>query len=286
MLPQLAAEATDDSFRVAIAAGLASVPVSLLLSWDSLSGEAAATGPEFDGLALLVAGVLVGSYYHGRSTSTGRAGLWTGLTGGLAALIVFGLPTLAAITSAAADRTGIVLVLAVGTAVLGVGLSVAVTVAAALGTDWVRRRVDPDRRRRQSVDADGHSERSRWWLAVVGYAVLAPIWLAILLWPAEVGFGLSFASAAGLFSCSIVAFVGLFLDTTAPRRPEGWQPTWWRYVGVPPAVAGVVALASTLRGAGYPAGDGLFGFYAALAAVAVVYAANRRRHGGRLVDPK
>ena len=284
MRHRLTAEATDDSFRAAIAAGLASVPVSLLLSWDSLPGEAAATGPEFDGLALLVAGVLVGVYYHGRSTPTERAGLWTGLTGGLAALVVFGWPALAALASAAPDRTGVVLVLAVVTAVLGVGLSVAVTIVAAVGTDWVLHRVDPERRRAPA--ADGRSERSRWWLAVVGYAVLAPIWLAILLWPAAVGFGLSFASAVGLFLCSIAAFIGLFLDTTAPQSPAGWQPTWWLYVGIPPAVAGVVALASTLRNGGYPAGDGLFGFYAALAAVAVVYAANRRRHGGRLVDPK
>ncbi|WP_253736553.1 DUF5518 domain-containing protein [Halohasta salina] len=282
MLQRLAAEATDDAFRVAIAAGLASVPVSLLLSWDSLSGEGVATGPEFDGLALLVAGVLVGFYYHERAASTKRAGIWTGLTGGLAALVVFGLPTLRLIASAA-ETPSLILLFAPVVAVLGVGLSVAVTVVAAVGTDWVLYRVDPERRR---APAAGQSDRSRWWLVVVGYAVLAPVWLAVLLWPAEVGFGLSFASALGLFACSIAAFVGLFLDATALRCPEGWQPTWWLYVGIPPAVAGVVALVSTLRETGYPAGDGIFGFYAALAAVAVVYAANRRRHGGRLVDPE
>ena len=284
MRHRLTAEATDDSFRAAIAAGLASVPVSLLLSWDSLSGEGAATSPEFDGLALLVAGVFVGFYYHGRSTPTKRAGLWTGLTGGLAALVVFGLPTLAAVTSAAPDRTGIVLVLAAVSAVLGVGLSVGVTVVAAVGTDWVLHRVDSERRR---APTDGHSARSRWWLAVVSYAILAPIWLAILLWPgAAFGFGISLLSALGLFVCSLVAFVGLFLDATAPRAADAWRPTWWLYVGVPPAIAGVVTLASTLQDAGYPAGDGIFGFYAALAAVAVVYAANRRRQVGTLLDPK
>jgi len=293
-LTRLAAESTDEALRVAIAAGLASIPVSLLLSWDSLAGDAAATGAEFDGLALLAAGVAVGYYYHDRPTSTTRAGLWTGLTGGLAALVVFGRSGLAAVVSASPERAGVLVVVTAVFAVLSVGLSVGVAVVAASGTDWLLGRVDPETRIQEPADADRHQsdgdrqpDRSRWWLAVVVYAVLAPIWLAILLWPgAAFGFGISFLSALGLFVCSLVAFVGLFLDATAPRAADAWRPTWWLYVGVPPTIAGVVTLASTLQDAGYPAGDGIFGFYAALAAVAVVYAANRRRHGRRLVGPK
>ena len=280
MLHRLVAEATDDSLRVAIAVGLASVPVSILLSWNSLSG-AAATGPEFDGLALLAAGVIVGSYYHGRSTPTRRAGLWTGLTGGLAALIVFGVPTLGMIASPS-ETPGIFLVFAPVVAVLGVGLSVGVTAVVALGTDWVLERVDPDQRRRESVDADGQPTGSRWWVPVVLYAIVGPVWLAVLLWPDPdaFGFGLSFLSAVGLFACSIAAFVGLFLDSTASRAANAWQPSWWRYVAVPPAVAGLVYLAATVSDSGYPAGDAMFGFYIALAAVAVVYAVARHRHTG------
>jgi len=298
-LTRLAAESTDEAFRVAIAAGLASIPVSLLLSWDSLAGDAAATGAEFDGLALLAAAVAVGYYYHDRPTSTTRAGLWTGLTGGLAALVVFGRSGLAAVVSASPERAGVLVVVTAVFAVLSVGLSVGVAVVAASGTDWLLGRVDPETRIQEPADADrqsddGHQfdedcqpDRSRWWLAVVVYAVLAPVWLAILLWPgAAFGFGISFLSALGLFVCSLVAFVGLFLDATAPRAADAWRPTWWLYVGVPPTIAGVVTLASTLQDAGYPAGDGIFGFYAALAAVAVVYAANRHRQVGTLLDPK
>ncbi|MFD1641601.1 hypothetical protein [Halohasta litorea] len=277
---RLAAEATDDSLRVAIAVGLASVPVSLLLSWGSLSGEAAATGGQFDGLAVLVAGVVVGAYYHGRSTATKRAGIWTGLTGGLAALIVFGVPSFGAIATASGTR-GIILVLAPVFTVLGVGLSVVVSVLAALGTDWLLQRIDPDRRY-ESIDDDGQPTDSRWWIPVVLYAVVGPVWLAILLWPHPdaFGFGLSFLSAVGLFVCSAVAFIGLFLDATASRAADAWQPTWWRYVGVPPAVAGLVYLAATARESGYPAGDAMFGFYIALAAVAVIYAVVRYRQIG------
>jgi len=280
-IQRLAAGATDDSLRVAIAVGLASVPVSLLLSWDSLSGETAATGAQFDGLAVLVAGVIVGFYYHDRSTSTKRAGIWTGLTGGLAAVIVFGFPTLGAITSPS-ETHSIIVVFAPVVAVLAVGLSVGIAVVTALGTDWVLGRLDRDHRRREPVDIDGQPTGSRWWVAVALYAVVAPVWLAVLLWPDPdtFGFGLSFLSAFGLFACSVVAFIGLFLDATTPRAVDTWQPMWWLYVGVPPAVAGFVYLAATVRDSVYPAGDATFGFYIGLAAVAVVYAVVRHRQTG------
>jgi len=51
-------------------------------------------------------------------------------------------------------------------------------------------------------------------------------------------------------------------------------------VGVPPAVAGFVYLAATVRDSVYPAGDATFGFYIGLAAVAVVYAVVRHRQTG------
>lgn len=95
-LQSLREDLTDESLRFAILLGLVSIPFTLLLS----SGSASMSSGDIDisssvaGEPLLLAGLLVGYRYSNRPTESRRAGLWTGLVGSIAAVLVFVAPQL------------------------------------------------------------------------------------------------------------------------------------------------------------------------------------------------
>lgn len=74
---------TDESLRVAILLGLATIPVTLFLSWESIGSEANASAS-----ALFVAGLYAGYYYSDREPTRRRAGIWTGLAGSIGVVIL------------------------------------------------------------------------------------------------------------------------------------------------------------------------------------------------------
>lgn len=79
---------TDDALRVAILVGLATIPVTLALSWNPVTDNVVAGG-SVSGAPLLLAGLLVGYYYSDRETESRRAGIWTGLAASIATVLVF-----------------------------------------------------------------------------------------------------------------------------------------------------------------------------------------------------
>lgn len=287
-LPSLCDGLTDDSLRVAILIGLASIPFTLALSWGSVSsGDGVVIGGSVAGTPLLLAGLLVGSRYHDRPTESRRAGFWTGLVGSSATALVFITNTVSSIGALSSRMTVVAVAVLPVAIVLGSGLSVLVTMASAAFADWMRTRVDSEHRVVETAAAGETAVGdSRWWLVVAAYALAAPpvLYYALGVRPdsgPEVGL-----MVVGLFvlvPLSVVALVGLFIDATTPRsRGTDWVPSVCLYVGGPIGVAVVVYLLGIVRGVSYPPGDASYSFLGALWCLSVVYLVNRKRHlGGR-----
>ncbi|NGM68691.1 hypothetical protein G6M89_06655 [Natronolimnobius sp. AArcel1] len=276
---------SDESLRVAILIGLATVPITVVDSWESVTGEASALGGTVSGSALLLAGVVVGYYYHGRETSARRAGIWTGLAGSLATIIIFGANSATTIAGTSWPWIVVTLVGSLVTLAIGVGLAVFITALVAIGTDWVLTRLEREHR---VVDPESGATAERgegalgWWLSIVGYAILAPITFGSLLWFEPASDGAALVALLLLFPTvllSVAAVIGLFVGVTAPRdaRTE-WFPRVWLYVGGPIGVGVLVYLFAAARGWGYPPGYAQYAFLAALWVAIVVYLVNKRRY--------
>ncbi|WP_255169478.1 DUF5518 domain-containing protein [Natrononativus amylolyticus] len=280
---------TDKSLRVAILVGLATVPVTLLLSWESVAGvdDGVVLGGSISGTPLLLAALFVGYYYSNREPDSRRAGIWTGLAGSLAAVLVYLANAAATIWAASPRMAAVAVVLTPLSVVFGVGLTVLVTMLAAQFSGWAARRLSRDHRVLEpETAADRASSDSRWWYRlVVAYALFAPIALGYTLGIApESGaeLGLSVLLLFVLVPLSVLAFVALFVDATAPRAAEaGWFPSVWLYVGVPIGAYALVYAGAAFSGEPRPAAPGVFGFTGALWAVVVVYLVQRNRDGGR-----
>ncbi|MFC4988697.1 hypothetical protein [Saliphagus infecundisoli] len=168
---------------------------------------------------------------------------------------------------------------------LGVALTVAFTTVAALVGGWATTRLQRDRRNRAARSGEtGATGRSRWWLAVLVYAVVAPVVLVYVLWvrpESGVGLVLSIVGVFGLVVSAVVAFVGLFIDVTAPRDPATDRlPSVRLYVGVPIGAAVLAYAIGALRATGNPVGDGTYGFVIALWVCVTAYLVFERRPGG------
>jgi len=266
---------TDDSLRVALFAGLATVPFTLLLSGVAVSDSTASVS--ISGTPLFLAGLLVGYYYSDRETESSRAGTWTGLAGSIAVIVATAISVATAIGAGSRAAT-IAVVVGPIFAALGVAVSVLVaSIGAGIG-GWVTTRLGRDRRVADEV-VDPPS--SKWLRFIAGYAFVAPAVFSYMLWGSPesgVGFVLTFLSLLGLVVLSIVAFVGLFIEVTAPRTD--WLPTIWLYVGAPFGVAAIVYAEATVRGSIYPTGDAMYGFFGGLWLTAVGYLFQRWRHTG------
>lgn len=282
---------TDDSLRFAILAGLASLPVTLALSWEPIPDGVVVLGGSIQGVPLLLAGLLVGYWYSDRDTEPRRAGIWTGLAGSIATVLVYVANTATTVASASPWVAVLAVVTTPIVLALGVGLSVVVATVGALIGDAATKRVDPDRRVLNAEDRDGRDgSTSRWWRVVAVYALAAPVVLGYSLvgydrWFPDhgVGFALAALGSIALVIGSIVTLVALFVDATAPRDAEtGWFPNVWVYVGTPLGAFALVSLEAVRRGSANPAGDGTYGFLVALWVVSVVYLVGRRRHGGAI----
>jgi len=271
-LAELRDDLTDEQSRTAVLAGLATIPFTVLLSWDSDPST-------FSGTPIFVAGLLVGYLYYDRQTES-RAGKLTGIVGGAPIVIwsvVDWLPFLRT------EPPGFVVagsLLALIVIAVGVGLFALIGIIGAIVGNGVAERLDADGRATAERDA-------RWWRYVAAYALVAPA-LAAALVATWTGIGVAADGAAAvfggalaalsLFVLAIVAFYALFEDATALRRAGAVRrPDLWLVLGVPPGTYAVVYLAATFRSSANPSGDAVYGFAAALWLTVVAYLALRRR---------
>lgn len=274
----------DEQLRIAILVGLATVPITVALSWESLTDAADGT---VSGEALLLAGVFVGYYYNEQPTAARRAGIWAGLAGSLGALLVSGANSVSTMSSAVGSAYwpwATVVLLPISVA-FTVGFSVLVTALTAMGTDWVLTRLDRDRRVAEPESRDDaiRTGRSKWRTAIAAYAGLAPVALSYALWlgpDSDAGIVISVLLLFVLVPLSLVALVGLVADATEPRA-AGWLPSVWLYVGGPIGAGVLVYLVAAARGVGYPPGYGQYAFLGALWLAATAYLVNGYRYRRR-----
>lgn len=268
---------TDGSLRVAILVGLLSAPVTVALSWEPVADDAIMIGGSISGGALVLAGLIVGYYYHDRPTETKRAGIWTGLAGSTGTILVFGTNSIMSITSISWPWSVVAVLLTLTAVGVGVGFTVFFTTIVAMAIDWVLTRLNRDRRTAESEPRDN---KSNWWVVLTVYAVLAPVALGYALgFGPESGDGLVLGGMLMvlLTLLSLPTLIVLFVDATVPRA-SGWLPNVWLYVGGPIFMGVLVYLFATVRGWEFPPFFGQYAFLAALWLATAVYLLNRRRH--------
>jgi len=276
---ELRDDLTDERSRTAVLAGLASIPFTVLLSWDSDPSTVSGT-------PVVAAGLLAGYLYSDRSMPSRRAGKLTGIVGSAPAVI---LSVVYALSVFRIEPTRIAAVFAVLAPIgisIGVGLFALIGVVGAAVGDGIAKRLDAD-----SQGTAGREGRdAKWWRYVAAYAVAAPA-LAAALVVTWFGVGVAADGAAAvfggalaalsLFVLAIVGFYALFEDATALRRAGAvWQPNLPLFVGVPIGAYALVYLAATLLSSANPSGDAVYGFVAALWLTVVAYLALRRRRVG------
>ncbi|AEH36075.1 hypothetical protein [Halopiger xanaduensis] len=277
----------DESLRVAILIGLATVPVTVASAWGPVADSLGTVGDSVSDGALLLAGVLTGYYYSSRPTETRYAGIWTGRAGSIGLVLVFCASVVAAIVSDGGLGAAIAVILSPVVIGLIIVFTVLVTMLTAVGTDWVVTRLDRSRRLAASDAKDG-TERTdgspKRRLVLAGYAVLTPIALGYLVIQSASGAGIVISTLAVIVVTvfSFAALGILFIDATEPRAVRtGWLPNVWLYAGGP-IVAGVLGyLIATVQGWGYPPGYGQYSFSIALWLATIAYLANSHRRGSR-----
>lgn len=269
--------------RVAILVGLATVPFTLALSWGAVGDDSVVAGGFISGEVLLLAGLIVGYYYSDRETESRRAGVWAGLAGSLAGVIVVTANTVATIGSASSRWAAAAVIATPFVLAFGVGFTVLITTIAAQFAGWVTTRLDRDRHVFDPADGeDRPGPASKYWKTVAAYVLTVPPVLGYVLLElseSTVGIFLSVLGLLLLVPLAVFALVALFVDVTAPR-PAGtdWTPNVLAYVGAPLATYGFVYAVGTVREATNPAGYAMYAFIGVLWLAAVVYLANRHRY--------
>lgn len=137
-------ESGGDPLRFALVVGLATVPFTVALSWQSPEGTTA-VGGSVSGLPLLVAGALVGYRYGDCATRARRAGVRAGLAASVATVLLYAATAVSTIGAASTAATAVAVILAPFVVAVGAALTVLVTAGTAALVGWIRRRADPDR---------------------------------------------------------------------------------------------------------------------------------------------
>ncbi|WP_126662200.1 DUF5518 domain-containing protein [Haloterrigena salifodinae] len=273
---------SDNSLRVAILVGLATVPFTVALSWDPIADDIVAGG-SVSGAPLLLAGLFVGYYYSDRETESRRAGIWTGLVASIAAVLVFGANTVATIVSEPSQWAVVAVIGTPFVLALGVGLIVLFSMFTAQFADWVTTRLRRAHRAPDASDDGGLTVPNPRWRTILAAYVLAtpPVLGSVFLEiPASgAGFVLSVLGLLVLVPLSVVALGALFADATAPRSSKtDWAPNALAYVGAPIGTYALVYAVAALRGSGHPDGYAIYAFIGVLWITAVVYLFNRHRY--------
>jgi len=270
-LAELRDELTDERSRTAVLAGLASIPFTVLLSWDSDPST-------FSGTPILVAGLLVGYLYSERSMESRRAGKLVGLVGAVPVVLWSVVYVFSVFRTEPTRIAAVFAVLApIGIAV-GAGILVLIGVVGAIIGDGIATRLDAGASGTTKEDV----EDAGWWRYVAAYALAAPplatVGLGIGFVLDGVGILVGALAILSLLALAVVALYALFEDAAALRRAGAvWQPNLPLFVGVPLGACALVYLAATLLSSANPSGDAAYGFVAALWVTVVTYLALRRR---------
>jgi hypothetical protein len=123
MLREAVGDLSNPSFRTAVLVGLASVPVALVLSWESVVDETLIAGATINGLPLFVAGMVVGSLYRSRSVDTRHAGTVAGVAASVSGVVVTLANAVTTVLSSSAVIAAVALLATPFLLVLGVWLS-------------------------------------------------------------------------------------------------------------------------------------------------------------------
>lgn len=278
---------TDPHLRLATVVALVSVPVTVALSWGTVTDELIVVGGTVSGVACVVAGLFVGYLYYERPTSRRRAGIRAGVVASTGLVVVYVANMLSTLETASPGATAVTLVGTVIAIVLGVGLVVLVVSLAVFVGD--RLAAVRSWRGEVSDETGVHQTASpgtRWWPVVVGYACLVPLTAGYL-------FGVDPSSTVGGLLAAILvlvttvtaslALVAVYKD--AERLYEAgspWVPNVVAYVGVPVVAFVLGYYVATLNGWEAPAAVGQYSFLGVCWFVALVYLIDRRRSVGTL----
>lgn len=135
----VADDVADESFRTAVLVGLASVPFTVVLSWELVFDEVQVAGGSVSGIPLVGAGLVVGSLYRTRPAESSRAGIVVGFAASVGVAILYVLNTLTTVVSAS---TGVAVVVVLATPVvvaLGAVLCAFVGMLSAMLGEWAAR---------------------------------------------------------------------------------------------------------------------------------------------------
>ncbi|ELZ06222.1 hypothetical protein C482_00330 [Natrialba chahannaoensis JCM 10990] len=286
---------TDEQLRVATLVGLLAIPFIVALSLETVNDPTRAAGGSISGTPILLAGFIVGYYYSDRPTPTREASVRTGLMSSIGVLVIH-LGT--AYTTMLTEPVEIVIVASILTPILGllgVGITVVLTVVAAVLGEWFANRGAPGPNPEQ-IDADatapmtttksGHiTQRSRSWLFVAAYGVIVPPALVYTLvvnpeaGPGVAVVGLSmFAMVFG--SVGTMLALAKDIGTLGPSRTANWAD-WRLHVLGAGGPTAVVYAAAYYQGVSYPPGYAIFTFIGAVWLVAVTYLICRHRYTGK-----
>ncbi|AGB30329.1 hypothetical protein C488_04832 [Natrinema pellirubrum DSM 15624] len=294
LLRNTLADLTDERFRTAVLLGLASIPFTVALSWESAPTS-------FSGEAVVAAGFLAGLHYADRSAGNGDIGLLEAVRygkrpsvsrrAGVVAGVVGSVPAIGWEIAHTAEIVWTffgwqgalaVVVLPIIVLLLVAFFGLGGVVGAAVG-DWLVSQIDWTRDGAGSrSDPDAAADDSRWWWLVAAYVVVAP---AVLLYV----FGVNPVSDAGLLVAILSLFVlvpfavfvavALFKDAIAlGAAGRGWVPNYWAYVGAPLGTYAVAYVAARIAQSTNPSGVGVYAFLIALWISSVAYLDHRRRY--------
>jgi hypothetical protein len=270
----------DPQLRLATVLGLASVPITVALSWGAVTDERIVAGGTVSAAAYLVVGFLVGYLYYDRPTERRAAGTRAGLAASVGMVVVYLANMVSTLDPSDPRATAFVLVGTPLAIAVGVAITVLVVRASALvGDRFAAVRSWRAEARDGPTGARGKVPDSRWWLSPVGYVVLLPVVLGFFFGLDLSGFfGALFAVLLWLITIFAAAFAlfGVYEDAKEFHETGSpWIPNVVAYVGVP-----VAAFVGGHYLAAYSAWDApvsMLGFLGACWFAAVVYLFDRRR---------
>lgn len=138
----------DESLRFATVAGLASIPFTIALSWDSFAFiveadavDATHLSADISGTAILLAGMVVGYVYAGRATGSRCAGKRTGVVGAFPLMALTAYGAVGVVVSESPRFGAIALVVSPVVMVLGAWVGGLFGTVGAIVGEWVRGRV-------------------------------------------------------------------------------------------------------------------------------------------------
>jgi len=136
----------DEDRQVATLLGLATVPITVSLSWSAVTDPSVVLGGSISGGPLALAGLIAGYYYSDRPTPARQAGMQVGLVGSLATVVVYLANTATTVGAEPGWLAGVSVLLTPVAIGIGVGLAVLVCALSAMLGNWLHTKVAGERR--------------------------------------------------------------------------------------------------------------------------------------------